>query len=891
MTKLILNIFLLSLFWGKTFAQITPARQQNSLRFNNQLLLAPAVTQLKLGTTFTMAAWVNPSSRVAYSIVMGKPAPNRGQDPFMGYVISWNQDGTKLEFVQSTGMAGTYRAVTSPTASPLNAWTHVAATLQNGTMRLFINGTEVGSTASPGAPAVNEVPFALGGGLDGANYCCGMNGALMQASVWSKALSATEITNLASTTPAANANGLIAYWKLDEGAGQVVNDLSNNQIDLQLGMSPSADNRDPNWISNFIFNEGPFFRLHQSSLDIPHHMAEVFPFVKNPSSAPDFVGISLQWPPLAPPGAFRPLEYFTVENNQVKVKTSQAIVGAPQMVHARHAAQGDFNRDGRNDLLMIGHGTDTHPYPGEQSLILIQQPDGTLKDESSTRLPAAIDFTHHVTVADIDKDGDLDIYFANIGGGTNGPRILLNNGTGFFTVAPNALPSQVANRNKVYTSSVFADFDNDGDDDLFLGADERSEENLILFNNGQGVFEVTAKSKIDKHPDNTWIGVGVAVADFDKDGDLDLISNNTRGFPFYQGAFLQYLLNDGTGVFTDQSSRLPNSFSQSTPDQEWVVWVDTLDINKDGWTDLITKGNGKAGLSKLFINHGGFFEDKTDLLPLGFAAGSGLRAGDFNLDKDVDLVAFEGKMGYVLENVKNYNNSIAHISTSGKNSYCAGATVNSLLTASSGVLYTHQWLKNNQPIANATGVSFTATEPGNYQVISKNGEYPAATSLAFEITKSAGAAATIVRNGNRLTASEGGAYKWYLDGQLIPSFTSREITPIVSGSYYVEVVTATGCAVSAAFQYSGPTGVKEFTDGHLQLYPNPTANGTVILSLNNFTSFKGALVQVVNLNGQVCSQFTINQKQLTLQLPMITGLYIIKVINDKAIYVTKVIKK
>ncbi|GAB2534717.1 hypothetical protein GCM10027189_14900 [Rufibacter soli] len=818
---------------------------------------------------------------------MGKPAPNRGQDPFMSYTIGWSQSGARLEFVLTTGAAGSYRAVTAPTDAPLNAWTHVAATLQNGTMRLFINGLEVGSTASAGTPPVNQVPFTIGGVIDGANYCCGMKGNLMQASVWSKALTAAEISALAQTGPVANAAGLVAYWKMDEGKGQTVADASGNNITLQLGTTAAQDAQDPIWTSNFIFNQGPFFTLHQNSLAIPYGLVEIFPFTKNASQSPSFLGASIQWPPSPPPGAFRPIEYLAIENHQVKVKTAEMLPGAPQMVHVRHSAQGDFNRDGRNDVILIGHGTDVNPFPGEQSRIFIQQADGTLRDETATRLPLANDFTHHVTVGDIDKDGDLDLYFANIGGGTNGPRFLINNGSGVFTAQSSSLPADIANKSKVYTSSILVDFDQDQDLDLYLGADERAGENLILFNNGQGKFEVTAKSKLNKLPDNTWIGVGVAAADFDNDGDIDLVSNNTRGNPFYQGASLQLLLNDGTGGFTDQSTLLPAVYSQNTSTQDWVVWVDTVDINKDGWVDLITKGNNNN--SKLFINHGGSFQDMTHILPAGFSAGGGFRAGDFDLDGDQDIMAVDWMTGYVLENIKPYRNSIAHITAAGQTNYCAGATVSTALSTFSAAGYTFQWLKNDQLIAGATSASYTATEAGSYKVISKNGEYPAVTSAPVTIQVSAGIAATITQAGNKLTASEGTTYKWFLNGQEL-SFTTREIVATTAGNYQVQVTHASGCSVSPVFAYSNPNGIQEFSEGQLQLFPNPSHTERVILSSGNRSAFLGALVQVVNVHGQVLFQTIVKQEETTLILPKPPGLYVVKLTKGSTTYVAKVVK-
>ncbi|WP_299824411.1 FG-GAP-like repeat-containing protein [uncultured Pontibacter sp.] len=889
MRRPLLTVFLLATILHHTLAQLTPARQENSLKFDNQLLLAPVKGQLDLGSEFTMSCWVNPSSRTPYSIVMGKPAPNRGQDPYMSYVISWSNNGNRLEFVQTTGSAGSYRSVTAPADAPLNTWTHVAATLQNGTMRLFINGQEAGSTASPGTPPVNQVPFGIGGGIDGTNYCCGVNGNLMQASVWSRALSAAEILSLAETNPAPTATGLVAFWKMDEGEGQTVRDLSVNNLHLQLGIASTADAQDPSWTDNFVLNNGPFYTLHQNELPIQHALTEVFPFRRG-ADKHDFVGSSLQWPPLPPPGAFRPLEYLTIENNQVLIKTSETFTNSPQMVHARHSAQGDFNGDGLNDFIIIGHGTDIDPFPGEQSLIFIQQTDGILKDETSTRFPAALDFTHHVTVGDIDKDGDLDVYFANIGGGTNGPRMLLNDGTGVFTVGANLLPASVASRNQVYTSSVFADFDRDSDLDLFLGADENGGENLILFNNGQGRFDISPKSRLNKLPDNTWIGVGVAVADFDNDGDPDLVSNNTRGNPFYQGAFLQLLFNDGAGGFSDRSDLLPVAFSQSTSNQEWVVWVDAVDVNKDGWIDLVTKGNSVPG--KVFLNYGGFFRDMTHLLPSGYRADNAFRAADFDGDGDMDLLAISGKSAFVLENVKQFQNSIARIATAGRTSFCTNEAISTTLTAYSATGYTHQWLKDGQAIEGATANTFTATEAGSYSVVSKNGSYPPTTSQPTPIEVTSAPTAQLTQSSGKLLASEGISYKWYLNGQL-QSFNTREITPTLSGEYRVEVTYASGCiANSNTLHFSVLTGLKEFAAGKLQLYPNPTSNGEIVIAFDNQDqpSLYDATVQILSVEGKVLQEAQLRQQESRIMLPKAKGIYLVKVIKSDSAYTTKVVR-
>ncbi|WP_066829296.1 LamG-like jellyroll fold domain-containing protein [Rufibacter ruber] len=428
-------------------AQITAPGQSNILKFNNSGVFAPVDDRLKLGGEFTFSAWVNPTARTPHSLIVGKPATDRDTDPWMTYVLGWNNTGNRVEFVQTTGAAGTYRSIASPNDIPLNTWTHMAATLSGGTMQLYINGQLAGSIQSPGLPQSNNVPFGIGGGINKGNYCCGSNAYIKQVGVWSRALSAAEVQAVAQAVPAANANGLVAFWMLDEGSGQMAQDRSGNNLHATLGMTATADPQDPIWHSTFYTEKEPFFASRATTISpaLPHGLEDIYPMDINQDGRLEFLGVSIAWPPTPFPGTFRPIQVLaTHQNLTVTNQTATFIPAGLEMVHPRHIAVADFNKDGFKDLVMIGHGTDTHPFPGEQSQLLFGQADGTLRNVTSTHFPQSIDFTHHVSAADIDGDNDVDLYMANIGGGTNGPLIYLNNGSGVFSVGTNNLPVAVA---------------------------------------------------------------------------------------------------------------------------------------------------------------------------------------------------------------------------------------------------------------------------------------------------------------------------------------------------------------------------------------------------------------------------------------------------------------
>ena len=136
-----------------------------------------------------------------------------------------------------------------------------------------------------------------------------------------------------------------------------------------------------------------------------------------------------------------------------------------------------------------------------------------------------------MTVGDIDKDGDLDVWLAQykppyVGGQMPTPYydandgypsyLLLNDGHGKFTVGNAAAGLTAKNRRRTYAAS-FADLDDDGDLDLvtvndFAGVD-------LYYNDGKGVFADETARLYNKH----LFGMSHGLSDFDRDGVLDLL--------------------------------------------------------------------------------------------------------------------------------------------------------------------------------------------------------------------------------------------------------------------------------------------------------------------------------------------------------------------------------
>lgn len=304
----------------------------------------------------------------------------------------------------------------------------------------------------------------------------------------------------------------------------------------------------------------------------------------------------------------------------------------------------DVNNDGREDIYICQPA-------GIPNLLLLQQPDGKLLDVSSdsnvdllndSACSLIADFDNdgaqdmliatatHVAVmrgdgrgsfgyvgaiglsamtlscADYDNDGLLDIYVCRYGGGRSGnqsgslydsgggePNSLWRNKGGLVFEDVTQATGMDQNNDRFTLAAVWEDYDNDGDQDLYVANDFGR--NNLYRNDGGHFVDVAAQAGVE----DKAAGMGVSWADYNHDGRMDLYVSNmfssAGGRITYQRKFAvddpsgfhhfargnTLFENIGEGRFRDVSVDAGVTMGR------WAWGAQFVDLNNDGWDDIV----------------------------------------------------------------------------------------------------------------------------------------------------------------------------------------------------------------------------------------------------------------------------------------------------------------
>lgn len=288
-------------------------------------------------------------------------------------------------------------------------------------------------------------------------------------------------------------------------------------------------------------------------------------------------------------------------------------------------AVGDVNGDGHKDFFSGGSSDGVH----------FLQITGRGQAGSWTNLNNGSMFMQCANMADVNNDGALDAYGCNDVGA---PRIWLNDGNGALSynnyIDFSSTPSSDMSGNY---GSVWIDVDNDGDLDLFIAKcrqgvnnpnDPRRWNRLFINDGNNNYTDQTTAHGLENH-EQSW---SADFGDIDNDGDLDLVvTNHSRSMQLY--------LNDGTGHFTEATTGSGIEKSGA------FLQVKLVDLDNDGFLDLITSGNLSGSAEYYFHGNGnGTFTQILNMLPEPSSMNLHTFAvGDMNHDGFIDVYAGYGQ--------------------------------------------------------------------------------------------------------------------------------------------------------------------------------------------------------------------------------------------------------
>jgi hypothetical protein len=211
--------------------------------------------------------------------------------------------------------------------------------------------------------------------------------------------------------------------------------------------------------------------------------------------------------------------------------------------HSR-LAFADLDGDGRDDVVM--HNLFPNPQAGVpfEHLVFLNRGDKTFRDASDESGLRGVQAAFFV-FADVDNDGDQDCFAGldiRLAGETS--ALYLNDGRGHFTKKDGSGLEAAA----LTANAAFADFDGDGKLDLYAGngGTTNAVADQLFFGNGDGTFRQASGNLRGRTAQPTN---GVVVCDYDDDGDMDILVSH-YGVSIENGRNALWE-NDGNGGFTN----------------------------------------------------------------------------------------------------------------------------------------------------------------------------------------------------------------------------------------------------------------------------------------------------------------------------------------------------
>lgn len=296
---------------------------------------------------------------------------------------------------------------------------------------------------------------------------------------------------------------------------------------------------------------------------------------------------------------------------------------APIDVQAQAVAWGDYNNDGWEDLF-ISMGVQ---FP-QLNRLYQNNGDGTFSQITSGDIVTDFYQSKACGWGDFNNDGYLDLFVASL---LNTRQLYENNGNGTFTKitsGPAVMDSGVT------VGATWVDYDNDGYLDLDVS-------NVIAANflykgdgTGSGFLRITGQPNVE----DVTSTIASVWGDFDNDGDRDVFVPNNQ--PYGEDSTSYFYINNGDGTFTrDMLSIIASDKIENSNGGNWV------DYDNDGDLDLYVTGGSPQATTHpnyLYRNEGpannfSFSKITTGNIVTDTSRASSSHWGDLDNDGDLDL--------------------------------------------------------------------------------------------------------------------------------------------------------------------------------------------------------------------------------------------------------------
>jgi formylglycine-generating enzyme required for sulfatase activity len=212
-------------------------------------------TLLNLDSGMTLEAWVKPGAAGADGVIVAKAASPSITSYRLGL------DGSDRATFQVSNPAGNpFIDLNGGIELTNDVWTHLAATYDGSTAKLFLNGVLDSSSSATGAIRISSLSPLVIGGIFGSDT---FGGVIDEVRLWDHARTEQSILADYATKLSGNEAGLVAYWQLQEPGSQMALDTTANGLDLTLGDTGNPESFDPTWFAESFPSASVFQQIFQ----------------------------------------------------------------------------------------------------------------------------------------------------------------------------------------------------------------------------------------------------------------------------------------------------------------------------------------------------------------------------------------------------------------------------------------------------------------------------------------------------------------------------------------------------------------------------------------------------------------------------------------------------